>query len=75
MPIKAAISSAGGTASPLKPIFQHFTSGPIAGVKGAAFKQACRFRAADQLKHRTTDGNRMLTSRMVDVHYTGSAHG
>lgn len=73
MPIKAAISSAGGTASPLKPIFQHFTSGPIA-VKGAAFKQACRFRAADQLKHRTTDGNRMLAGRMVDVHY-GSAHG
>lgn len=56
---------------PLKANFPALHQRADRRVKGAVFKQAGRFRATDQLEHRATDGNRMLTGRMVDVHYPG----
>ena len=38
-------------------------------VKGAVLEQACRFCTADQLEHRSADDDRMLPSRVVDVHH------
>ena len=54
---------------PLKANFPAFDQRTYRQVERTVCRQAGRFRAADQVKHRATDDNRMLTGSMVDIHH------